>query len=228
MRTAEDKYIADKLNSIDHLPEGYHPNMVAKWEMIEMGMDKKSNRRVLPMWTRIAAAVLVVLGFTYFLLVPNSTTTVTVAKKEEQKSLRDREQPVVTKTYTVPQVKSNIIDIAKTTAHSISLPTIRKETSPATQLVDTNTIPTGIVPMQEITVQKEVAIDSTAITVTEPTPKKIRPRYRQIDFGTNNNNNELKEKVASGASLQFKFSLKKDNEPSKAIKPSVLKISHPL
>ena len=58
MENWENKLIADKLNSLEELPEGYSPNMASKWEIIQSGLQQKRKRVHVAWWIAFVLALL--------------------------------------------------------------------------------------------------------------------------------------------------------------------------
>ena len=63
MENLENKLIADKINSLDTLPDGYVPNLEAKWALLQ---SKEKNEKISFLWGRktwmkIAACLLILL-----------------------------------------------------------------------------------------------------------------------------------------------------------------------
>ncbi|HUC81126.1 MAG TPA: hypothetical protein VMR70_09430 [Flavisolibacter sp.] len=65
MEAWENKIIADKLNSLQDLPEGYVPNISSKWEIIQSGMQTNRKKNYFKWW--LGLGLLLFAGVTVWL-----------------------------------------------------------------------------------------------------------------------------------------------------------------
>jgi hypothetical protein len=61
MENQEKKSIAEKLDSLVDLPEGYHPNLNSKWSLLEESLHNRSviRKRADNKWIKVAACILI-------------------------------------------------------------------------------------------------------------------------------------------------------------------------
>lgn len=80
MKSSENKLIADKLESLDCLPEGYHPDMDSKWALLEETMNERESAgfRVNKIWMNVAACLLILVASIWLLIYMQRPITITV------------------------------------------------------------------------------------------------------------------------------------------------------
>ncbi len=199
MENRENKIIADKINSLDSLPEGYNPNLDAKWAMLQS--DEKKEKAVLlwnnRTWMKIAACFLILLlsGIIWI----NKTT-----------------QPKSEIANTSPSIKPTIEHSEKIVSHSeinassnSIMQEVKKENRNKARIS---------IPVHEESVRQEeqvaiipVTIDSSISTVIENNStiaitKAKKSRYVQMDFEDAIIQPATKTTFAQG--FQFRLGLK--------------------
>jgi hypothetical protein len=234
MKMQEDKYIASQLNSLNSLPEGYQANISSKWEMIEMGMEQRSKR--FPFYSLLAAAACLILmigaGYFYFIgTEQNSNITKVEEKKGTGTIVKQAEQitaPNKPTTATAKVSAKKTIAIKKATVQKIVIPI---NYSISNTITTVRNIP--VEPTIQPTMKQEQAstIDNnntTASSTAQPTTKKTKQRYFQMDFGEGTAN-DAAQKTASNKTFQFRFSSKPqvDGIPS-STKTGMPKLVQPL
>jgi len=83
MKSSENKFIADKLESLDSLPEGYRPDMNSKWALLEEAMNERESAgsRTNKMWLNIAACLLALVTCSIIWIYTQRTITVTLIQQ---------------------------------------------------------------------------------------------------------------------------------------------------
>ena len=84
MESWENKTIADKLNGLQELPDGYSPNIASKWEIVQAGLSGKKKASFKRLWLLCLLALLIAFVTIWSLD--------SLGKPDKQKSIRVAEQ----------------------------------------------------------------------------------------------------------------------------------------
>lgn len=123
MESWENKILAEKLNSLDSLPEGYAPDITSKWEIVQSGLSRKKSMAINKRWLALSLlALLVIVCVVYVVrldkavisdnkilltlpakqnasinkeLTRANTAAISVAKKEKQLSVVSSKQNII-------------------------------------------------------------------------------------------------------------------------------------
>ncbi|MEO8150250.1 MAG: hypothetical protein ABI723_21630 [Bacteroidia bacterium] len=196
-----DKQIADKINSLDTLPQGYAPDLESKWELLQLA-DKKEKPAVILFLTNrwLAAAACLLLFCTaglWWLMQPviKTTSPIAIKKTEHVKNISSTHKVTVTENpiKIFPAIKS-----AKHKDKSI----IEKQPG---LIHDENLIATAITPPlgPGLTIVKEEILHQEPVA-DEPESKAKKQRYVQMDF--DDNIIQPGERNISAQSVRFRFS----------------------
>lgn len=200
MENLENKIIAEKINSLDYLPEGYQPNLDAKWELLQ---NDKKNRKVFFLYERknrllIAACVIFLLLCGIVLMNLNNneklnSSTVATTPVTGNKS------PIEN---TSPKITSNV-PLANSTATPKKLQ--HKKISPVKSFQNPTTpnIEQVALVIHEADTSKEIVKNNTEPIAITKTKKQ---RYVQMDFEGEVQPANSNPTFAQG--FQFRISLK--------------------
>lgn len=200
MENLENKIIAEKINALDYLPEGYQPNLDAKWELLQ---NDRKNKKVFFLYERknrllIAACIIFLLLCGIVLMNLNSneklkSSTATISPITGNKS------PIEN---TTPKITSNV-PLANSSAATKKLQ--HKKISPAKSLQNPttpNTEQVALVILEADTTKKIMNENTEPIVVT----KTKKQRYVQMDFDGEVQPANSAPTFAQG--FQFRISLK--------------------
>jgi hypothetical protein len=228
----EDKYMANQLDNLNSLPEGYQANISSKWEMIEMGMNQKRNRFPVYWMMAAAACFLLMIGAGYFYFIgkeQNKSVAKIEVKKEAGTIAKQAEQTTNQIPTTIVKVSTNKNIVNQKQAVQNTIIAIAHSTSDT--IASSSNIPTEAIVQHTVKQELASTIDSSssvASTVSQPTTKKNKQRYFQMDFGEGTPNDPI-QKTASNKIFQFRLSSKtqSDGNPS-STKTGMPKLVQPL
>jgi|GEM_PF-3296821 len=121
MERWENNIIADKLNSLQDLPDGYAPNIASKWELIQAGLDGKKKRSKRGWFAGVSIlALLIVCGTIYFskpaepirqtpivensrMPLPSRQVVPVIERNEQTTTTAERINPITKKHYQKPK-----------------------------------------------------------------------------------------------------------------------------
>lgn len=200
MRTLDDKRIAEKLNGLGNLPDGYRPDLQSKWDLLEAGLNhrKGKKRRLFAFWSAAAVFVFFLAGL--WLFFRDSTSTI-----GPQTSMM-RPAPV----QHTPQVQAAATKTGTSTA--VKKTTIRR-TRPIRESIPAPVTATAEALIPESTPVNPVAATPEPLATGIPDPSVKKSRYIQIDFS--DPQPEEKASLATDRSPQFRicFPGRKKNTP---------------
>ncbi|HEY0039667.1 MAG TPA: hypothetical protein VGB71_03340 [Flavisolibacter sp.] len=84
MESWENKVIADKLDSLDNLPEGYTPNLSSKWEIVQSGLNKYPRNGSYKRWLPVFLFVLFGSIAAWMIIPQHGSETISAAKNMVQ------------------------------------------------------------------------------------------------------------------------------------------------
>ena len=88
MEKWENKIIADKLNGLEDLPDGYSPNLSSKWEIIKQSLPAKSPGRLVKRWS-MGLLLLVLLAMVVWQFYPAKENDVVRKNMTETKNTNE-------------------------------------------------------------------------------------------------------------------------------------------
>lgn len=204
MENKENKLIADKINSLDYLPEGYEPNLDAKWALLQ-SEEKKPEVIFLferKTWTKVAALLIILFLSTAIWLIKfrnsaNEFTTVqpTSAPSSIAQSEHNSLQPIVEQKSVENNSIRNIPSTKKPEKKIISVP-LKENSVAEIQLPSLEN-------MIDVTLPTEEAV------IAKSEIKKSGHRYVQMDFNDEIKPNNEKNTYAQG--IQFRLMIKNSN-----------------
>jgi hypothetical protein len=194
MNKPENKIIADKLDSLDTLPEGYQPNINSKWALLEESMNEQraAGSRMNRRWMNVAASFLFFLGTISLWMYMERVITITWV-------------PDIVQPDPVSEVKLNSTGSPTDSFHPSKKPVMhpRKEIKKETEPVIEETVS---VPVESS--GSAIQIQPIASLPSKATHKK--QRYVQIDFDDSTTASDPPTKQNLFAqSFRFKLGLKK-------------------
>jgi hypothetical protein len=207
MENRENKTIADKINSLDKLPEGYHPNLDAKWALLQ---SKENRPKVIALFNRknlskIAAILLILLISTAIWInsqkSPVNNFTVVEPKEIPSGTINTDHQNL---SATVIQKPDNKKQARNKSASAFSN---KKDNSVSVQEISSE----KQLPAQEQAIELIPTVEEPEIAVTET--KKSRERYVQMDFDDAIKSDSDKNTFAQG--FQFRLGLKNQTPANK-------------
>ncbi|MBK7572898.1 MAG: hypothetical protein IPI10_15250 [Bacteroidetes bacterium] len=206
MENLENKLIADKINSLDTLPDGYVPNLEAKWALLQ---SKEKNEKISFLWGRktwmkIAACLLILL----------LSGIVWISKTSQPKSeIANSTSPSKPSLPKVEKVVNSSEKFATITSENKSIDKSKNKSR--------STIVTNEVPVKEVlhTDKEEIVLNpptiDTIITLQEvnlasvENSKLKKARYTQLDF--EDAILQPATKTTFAQSFQFRLGLKSSN-----------------
>lgn len=197
-----DKQIADKINSLDSLPQGYAPDLDSKWELLQLADKKKKSAVILLLTNRwFALAACLLLAFTAGIIwlvqpVIKSTTPKPVAEKiihPTVKSAPHKNETVIE----TSKKKSKDLKSAKPKNKIIIEPNIE-----LVQLKNSATTTNDTANNNQLVNQEVLAI--------QPPVKAKKQRYVQMDF--EDSIVQPGEKNVSAQAVRFRFSIGNTNK----------------
>lgn len=194
MEAWENKLIADKLNSLQDLPEGYAPNIASKWEIIQSGLQ--SNRRRIHAGWWIAFCFILITGLMIWIFSEKEPTHQVTNITEQNQTVPAptiRTQPLVQPTKTPPTLKEKERkEMAKTQEVSG-----RPKFKPAI-------IQSSIRPADSVIQIRTDTINISAPFAELKTPKQKRKTFQKDFEGFASRTDTVQQKTASKG-LQFKW-----------------------
>jgi hypothetical protein len=165
MKSRADKLIEEKLSSLESLPEGYTPNLDAKWSIIQQTAMKKPVAYI--KWIGIAASIIFLLGcfFTWKSLYRAEPQFVHETKPAEKIEVAG--QPLIANNY-VAAVSDKKTVFKRKSIRSINKPNQNSEL----------TIPDKVIEVPASTVEVAPAIVEN---VTD-SDQNLKQRYIEVDF----------------------------------------------
>jgi hypothetical protein len=197
MDMLENKKIRDKINSLDELPENYHPNMASKWSLLEAGLDGNENRKVIA-WKHIAvAAVLVMMAGSAFVLLNYQETSQLSEKStviKNASTLSKANVPGRTESQPVQEMKEEPQPVKKVNREKIFLAPVKEEDMIA------------VIPVKDSIVQPFTPVKETAM-LTVNAPKAKKRRFIEVDFNDNIAVNKPAEPVPDPPQARFRINI---------------------
>jgi hypothetical protein len=200
MDMLENKKIREKINSLDELPESYHPNMASKWSLLEAGLDGNDNKRIIA-WKRIAvAAVLLMIAGSAFVLFNYKQTSQLSEKStviKNASTLSEANVPnastslSMTEQQLVLEIKGNLRPIKKINEKKL-LPVPAKEEDRI-----------AVIPVKDSIVQPLAPVKETGM-LTANAPKAKKRRFIELDF----NDEVCMDKPVEPVTASHKFSFR--------------------
>jgi len=190
MEAWENKIISDKIESLHGLPEGYVPNLAAKWDIISNNWTNRKNISVTVIFTiAIAASILLAIPFVWNYLTHSENRNTVITKIQIPKQLK--QNPTVVK---IPEIN--------TSEKGVSLERKRK---PIKRTFQPNSLKVGIPFESTLSMQYDifpVNTDSTIhrkLTLNPDTElKKQKRTVFQKDFdGLSTTLDTVKQKTAA-------------------------------
>lgn len=213
MHNAEEKIIADKINGLDSLPEGYAPNLDSKFELMNAGRYERKKRKNMGWYfsRAAAAAVFLLLAGGYWLKQSGPSVAPPVAAPGND--------AIVKQTTTLPSSVTATSTGAGTSSYINKL----TRQSPITnhRFPITNTQPPTTNSQPQITTPQSPTVDSVnsepvQVAAVQQPATTIKRRYTQVDFNDNISNDKLSNKTWSATGSRIKFGpFGKDNNTSK-------------
>lgn len=219
MEKQVDKIIADKINSLTSLPDGYSPNLEAKWAMLSG--EKKNEGTSIPflinIWQKIAAIVLFLLISTVIWMNVTTTITITVEQQDSNSKNEDQLKPQLVQRIS-PEESTFHKNHFRKNIGSLSPISEEKKTDELKQQERTN---------QEIRIQEVTQVlplISQDIPKTTETVKVIKARYVQIDFEDSSkaqqNHDFYAQSVRFKLGINFNSGNKEDDHSGRVLKIS--------
>lgn len=219
MEKQVDKIIADKINSLTDLPEGYSPNLEAKWAMLSG--EKKSEETFFTLlqnnWQKVAAIVLFLLLSTVIWL--NVTTTITITVEQQDSNSKKEDQ-----------LKPQLVQRISPEESVIHKSHLRKNTgsvSPISEEKKKDELKPQEITNQEIRIQEVTPVlplISQDIPKTTEIIKVKKARYVQIDFEDSSkaqqNHDVYAQSVRFKLGINFNSTNKEDDHSGHGIKIS--------
>ena len=216
MESWENKLISDKINSLQHLPDGYQPNLSSKWEIIEAGLPK-NKKRIIPLSVRWpAAAMLAGVFLTVTLLNRNSKRQEGIMAAVNMHSLHipsviQTEQPAMVAKPVV--IKNNKVQTVQKPVPALETAVMVKQEK--LELIHNELQLTPVVP---VTDSATGVANEPAITALQPeASKQAKRRTFQKDF--NDNRLTIDTGYSKPAGPQFSFKLQLHKLPGDEAQP---------
>jgi len=197
MENRENKIISDKINSLDYLPEGYNPNLEAKWALLQ-----SKEQKVKPMfffqkntWMKIAACLLILLisGIAWMNRTLQPKSEVATSTFQPHIELKEK---VGSKTEKIANNTFNLPNNKKSSGKKVKIVVPIKEQLPAEEEQ------IAIIPQIIDSTKSLSAENNTSITIA----KTKKSRYVQVDFEDAVAQPTNKNTFAQG--FQFRLGLK--------------------
>ncbi|MFZ7143784.1 MAG: hypothetical protein ACO1G6_00455 [Bacteroidota bacterium] len=207
MENRENKLIADKINSLENLPEGYNPNLEAKWALLQS--EEKESKGIIYFFSKnrlkIAAIFLIAFLSTVFMVIKLKNTSTefsdvspVVSPSIESKTFDQKTALPRMSTLQKPTEK-------RTTGTTFHTKPVEKKNNP--DVVLDNSLPEEQISFQENVRAEILPLEETVLAKTEN--KKSRQRYIQMDFDDEINSGNDKNTFAQG--FQFRLGIKNMN-----------------
>jgi hypothetical protein len=180
MGKRENKEIADKLDSLEGLPEGYEPNINSKWALVEEVLDEqKKTKRPGFIWMSIAAGLLLLISVSGVWIYLSSGDKVVISQKTPAK---ENNTVAVQNTSTAPVKNDRIVSIKHRT-HKSSLTEIAWKKNNVSPKEEVSLALTEIsLPTVDTAVNAVVHPITPLPVIAQAKPKARKSRYVQIDF----------------------------------------------
>lgn len=208
MEKREDKVLSEILNSMDELPDNYHPDLNAKWELLNNALSpdrKKQKRFVWMKWSVAALLLLSVGGFIYIewkdagngqkQVVHNpsqnhSIAPVFIQEKVKTTKISEENNNHLKKRKTI--IKTHPVEVANITA-----PVVNKDTL-------------------LVILHESIAEDTAQYIIEEGKKADKKQRYISVDFGEDGSaksivNSTLKLNILKSYRTEEANSLKSGN-----------------
>jgi hypothetical protein len=204
MDMLENKKIRDKINSLDELPESYHPNMASKWSLLEAGLERNDNdKRKVIAWKRITvAAVLLMMAGSAFVLFNYKETSQLSEKStviESAPTLSEANVPnastslSMTEQQSVPEMKKDLQGIKKPERKKYLSAPIKEDRI-------------AVIPIKDSIVQPLAPVKETGM-LTANAPKAKKRRFIEMDFNDNIAVNKPIDPVPDPPQARFKINI---------------------
>ncbi|MBL0031255.1 MAG: hypothetical protein IPP27_03380 [Bacteroidetes bacterium] len=199
MENKENKLIADKINSLDKLPQGYNPNLDAKWALLQ---SEEKEQPVLTLflkqnWRKIAAVILILflssaLWISKFSSSTNEISTQPIheiaipAPVHQNLPLAESQKPIEKQ---IVEIKN----LQKRPGKKINSKVRQEEISIEKQI-----------PVQDKNIEIQLPVEEKALATSEI--KRSKQRYVQMDFDDAVVKDSNKNTFAQG--FQFRLGIK--------------------